>query len=66
MQPESLGYIIHLPRINKPVLTSLYLLKYTGILINHKLVQYILPKHAVVMNCTLKNSSVKLYYLGYT
>ena len=43
MQPEALGYILRLPPIIKPSLTSLYLLTSTGISINNKVVQYILP-----------------------
>ena len=54
MNPEALGYILRLPRIMKPSLTSLYSLSSTGILINNKIVQYNLPKHAVVIDNTLK------------
>ena len=54
MHSEALGFILRLPRIIKPLLTSLYLLTATGILINSKVVQYILPKHSIVINGTLK------------
>ena len=54
MQPEALGYIFRLFRIIILSLTSLYFLTSTGILISHKVVQYNLPRHAVVMDGTLK------------
>ena len=54
MHTEALGYILCLPHILNTLLTSLYLLTSTGILINNKVVQYNLPKHAFVMNNTLK------------
>ena len=54
MQPEALGYILRLPRIMKPSLTSLYLLTSTGVLHNNNVVQYDLPKHAVIINNILK------------
>ena len=54
LNSEALGYILRLPRILKPSLTSLYLLTSTRIIINNKAVQYILPKHAVVMNGSIK------------
>ena len=53
MSPEALGYILCLPRIIKPSKTSLYLVTSTGISIKNKVVQYILPKHTVVMDGTL-------------
>ena len=54
MHPEALGYILRLPCILKPLFTSLYLLTSTGILIKNNVVQYNLPKHAVVINGTIK------------
>ena len=54
MHTEALGYILCLPRILKLLLTSLYLLTSSGILINNKVVEYNLPKNTVVMNGTLK------------
>ena len=54
MHPEALGYILRLPRIIQPSSASLYILNFTNILINNKVEKYILPKHAVVINCTLK------------
>ena len=54
MHPEALGYILRLPRIMRPSLTSLYLLSSTGILINNKIVQYNLPKHAVIIDGIIK------------
>ena len=54
MHPEALGYILCLPRILKPSLTSLYQLTSTGILIKNNVVQYNLPKHAVFIHNTLK------------
>ena len=54
MHPEALGYILRLPRILKPSITSLYQLTSTGILIKNNIVQYSLPKHAVVIDGILK------------
>ena len=54
MHPEALGYILRLPRILKPSITSLYQLTSTGILIKNNIVQYTLPKHAVVIDEILK------------
>ena len=54
MHFEALCYILRLPRILKPSFTSLYIITYTGILIKNNSVQYNLPKHAVVINGTLK------------
>ena len=54
MHSKALGYILRLPRILKPSFTSLYLLTSTGILIKNNVLQYNLPKHAVVINGTLK------------
>ena len=53
MHSETLGYILRLPRILKPLFTSLYLLTFTDQLIKDN-VQYNLLKHAVVINGTLK------------
>ena len=58
MHPEALGYILCLPRILKPSITSLYKLTSTGILIKNNIVQYNLPKHAVVINRILKEIRV--------
>ena len=55
MQAEALSYILRLVCIIKPLLTSQYLLTITGVLINNKVVHYILPKHAVVMDGTLQD-----------
>ena len=54
IHPEALGYILRLPRILKPSFTSLYQLISTGILIKNNVLQYNLPKHAVIINGTLK------------
>ena len=54
MHLEGLGYILRLPRKLKPSFTSLYLLTSNGILMKNNVVQYNLPKHAVVINYTLK------------
>ena len=61
MHPEALGYILRLPRIIKPSMTLLYLLTSTGILIKNYVVQYNLPKHAVVIYNTLKEIVVSSY-----
>ena len=50
MHNEALGYILQIPRIIKLSMTSLYLLTSTGILIKNNVVQYNLPKHAIVIN----------------
>ena len=52
--PKALGYILRFPSILKPCFTSLYQRTSTGILIKNNVVQYNLPKHAVFINCTLK------------
>ena len=54
LHTEALGYIFRLPRIIKPLMASLYLLTSTGILIKNNVLKYNLPKHAVVINGTLK------------
>ena len=61
MHPEALGYILRLPRILKPSLTSLYQLTSKGILIKNNVVQYNLPKHAGFINGTLKEIVVASY-----
>ena len=58
MHFEALGYFPRLPRILKPLFTLLYQLTSTGILIKNNVVQYNLPKHAVVCNSTLKETVV--------
>ena len=58
MHPEALGYILRLPRILKPTLTPLYLVTSTGILLKNSIVQYYLPKHAVLINGVLKGMVV--------
>ena len=65
MHSEALGYIFRLPRILQRSLTSLYLVTSTGILLKNSIVQYYLPKHAVVINKTLKNIYFMLYCVGH-
>lgn len=54
MHFNALGYILRFPVIITPSLTSLYSLTSTKILINNKVMQYNLPKHAVIINGTIK------------